>query len=115
LEVERERGDGGEHQKDGPDDNFEPGDGLEDVDFLIDPGFIRGDETFEPERQQSEGIQRRRGDGMEERGEKGGRRREETSGTETATETETESGREIGRGREANFADDEGGEDETDM
>jgi hypothetical protein len=39
LELERERGDGEQHQEDGSDDDFEPMDGLEDVDFLIDPGF----------------------------------------------------------------------------
>jgi hypothetical protein len=50
---------------------------------------------------------------MEERRDEGGG--EKTSGTETDTEAETESEREIGREREANFADDEGGEDETDM
>jgi hypothetical protein len=54
---------------------------------------------------------------MEERRDEGGG--EETSGTDTDTDTdteaETESGREIGREREANFADDEGSEDETDM
>jgi hypothetical protein len=37
LELEREREDGEEHQEDGSDDDFEPMDGLEDVDFLIDP------------------------------------------------------------------------------
>jgi hypothetical protein len=117
LELARERRDGEEHYEDSSDDDFEPEDELEDVDFLIDPGFIRGDETVEPERQQREWIQRRMGDDMEERGDEGGRERgkEETSGTETDMETETESGREIGRGREADFADDKRGEDETDM
>jgi hypothetical protein len=113
LELERERGDGEERQEDGSDDDFEPEDGLEDVDFLFDPGFMRGDETVEPERQQREWIQRRREDDMEERGEEGGR--EDVSGTDTDTDTETECRGEIRRGREANFADDEGSEDETDM
>jgi hypothetical protein len=72
LELERERGDGEEHQEDGSDDDFEPEDGLEDFDFLIDPGFIRGDETVEPERQQREWIQRLREDNMEERRDEGG-------------------------------------------
>jgi hypothetical protein len=62
LESERERGDGEEHQEDGSDDGFEPEDGPDDVNFLIDPGFITGDETIEPERQQREWIQRRRED-----------------------------------------------------
>jgi hypothetical protein len=109
LELEREREDGEEHQEDGLDDEFEPEDGLEDVDFLIDPGFITADETVEPERQQREWIQRRRENDIEERrDEEGG---EAISGTETNTETEIESG----RGREADFADDEGDRDETDQ
>jgi hypothetical protein len=51
-ELEGERGDGVEHQENGSDGDLEPEDGLEDVNFLIDPGFIRGDETVERERQQ---------------------------------------------------------------
>jgi hypothetical protein len=111
--LERERGDGAEHQEDGSDDDFEPEDGLEDVDFLIDPGFITGDETIEPERQQREWIQGRRENDLEERRDEGGG--EETIGTETDTEAEIRRGREIGRERQGNFADDEGSEDETDM
>jgi hypothetical protein len=64
LELERERGDGEEHQEDGSDDDLEPEGGLDHVDFLINPGFIKGDETVEPELPQREWIQRRREDDM---------------------------------------------------
>jgi hypothetical protein len=102
LEVEKEQGEVEEHHEEDSDDDFEPEDGLDDIDTFIDPGFVSQEGAHELEQQREKWRERQR---REER-EEGDDQREETTETETDTETET------GRGRETNvtnFADDEGG------
>lgn len=56
LDLEREGEDVEERQEGHSDDDFEPEDGLEDLNFRIDPGFVKAEETAEPERQRREGY-----------------------------------------------------------